>query len=171
MQIAIPAIVLVGGPAGYDKEFSTENWTPEFILENALHGLKQRRSDKLSVTKDKAKLAELDAKILAGADLASGRGPSGSRLDDEEETDHRWLVEQGFKGKKKDLAERWKGFLRGRLVSKYPELKNDRDALEAQVAEKLEAVQGSIRELQAWKDLYTVVTAKPATVAADDLPI
>jgi len=79
ITIELPEVVTIGGPNGLKLESPTENWTGEWILENALHGLKQRRSDKLSVTKDRAKLDELDEKIKLGEDLATGE--RGSRMD------------------------------------------------------------------------------------------
>lgn len=78
LTLNIPESLTVYGPKGEDIIVSTETWSAEWILENALHGLKQRRSDKLSVTKDRGKLKELDEKIHKGEDLSGGGGPGAS---------------------------------------------------------------------------------------------
>jgi hypothetical protein len=103
ITLEIPATVTVGGPS--EVEFSTEHWSADWILENALHGLKQRRSDKYSTaTPNKADpvgftkadaqkraLAELDDKIRQGATLGGGggRGPS---LTDREKAERQVLA-------------------------------------------------------------------------------
>lgn len=78
ITIELPLTHHIDVPNGHAKTFDTSNWGPEFILDNALHGLKQRRSDKMSVTKDANKLAELDLAIMAGMPLA-GVGGGGAR--------------------------------------------------------------------------------------------
>ena len=90
IEIELPTKLTIGGPANRDAELSTAKWSADFLIEAALHGLKQRRSDKFSVTKsadglDKAieQLAELDKAIEAGT-IPTGGGGGGSRLTAEE---------------------------------------------------------------------------------------
>jgi hypothetical protein len=103
ITLELPANVTIGGPS--EVEFSTEHWSADWILENALHGLKQRRSDKYSTatpnkadpvnfTKANAQkraLAELDDKIRLGNPLGGGggRGPS---LSDREKAEREVLA-------------------------------------------------------------------------------
>jgi len=85
IEIELPTKLTIGGPANRDAELSTAKWSADFLIEAALHGLKQRRSDKFSVTKsadglDKAieQLAELDKAIEAGTIRASATGTRGT---------------------------------------------------------------------------------------------
>jgi hypothetical protein len=103
ITLELPVNVTIGGPS--DVEFSTEHWSADWLLENALHGLKQRRSDKYSTaTPNKADpvgftkadaqkraLADLDDKIRQGATLGGGggRGPS---LNDREKAERQVLA-------------------------------------------------------------------------------
>jgi hypothetical protein len=141
----LPESVMIGGPAGHDLRAYTATWTPEFVWANALHGLKQRRTDKLSVSKDKTKLAELDARIQAGEDLSGGG--RGSSLDDASEALHRWLNKQGkdTKGNKKDLAERLLSFCRVYVTEDLEQAEMER-LLNVKNATELTALASAVKD-------------------------
>jgi hypothetical protein len=133
ITLNLPETILVGGPAGHDKPMATAAWTAEFVLDMALHGLKQRRTDRFSVVKSGKgeaealeALAELDARLIAG-EIPAGGGGGGARLTAEEAG---WV--EYFKSK--DSPVKFKGETpNGKSLQKYLE------------ALTKKAIQGSIR--------------------------
>lgn len=85
ITLEIPESILVGGPAGHERQLTTIAWTAPFIWEAALHGLKQRRTDRFSVVKSQKgtsaaieALKELDTRLIAGEIPTTGtRAPKG----------------------------------------------------------------------------------------------
>lgn len=92
VTLNLPETLVIGGPAGRDATMATAAWSEEFLLNMALHGMKQRRTDKYSVIKSEYKedtdkgigkaieaLAELDKSFIEG-EIPSGGGGGGPRL-------------------------------------------------------------------------------------------
>jgi hypothetical protein len=165
--------VKVQDAKGKDRDFPIpETWSSAFVqymIEYAW-GVRFQRSTASAKDADKAKMAVVE-------DMEHGRiptrGATGSRLDNDDEADHQWLAEIGFKGNKKDLDERWKSLVRAKLVAKYPELKgtDKRDELEAKVTELLPTVQENARKLEDWTEIRARLDKKEKSISADALGI
>jgi hypothetical protein len=118
ITLSLPISIQVGGPAGHERNMSTALWNADFLLEMALHGIKQRRTDKFSVQKatkgldDAIKgLLELDARLIAG-EIPAGGGGGGPRQSPETKG---WLAyfksakhQEGSKAVTSDTLERAK---------------------------------------------------------------
>jgi hypothetical protein len=103
--------------------------------------------------------------IVAG--VLPSRGAGGSRLDDTDETDHRFLVMIGHKGKKSELKERLMGLAR---IYVTEDLDADEQArlLHADNAEELDELAedakdqmlADMRDSDEWKKIHKVVVAE-----------
>lgn len=108
--------------------------------------------------------------IVAG--VLPTRGTTGSRLDDDEETDHRFLTMIGHKGKKSDLAQRLMGLAR---IYVTEDLDADEQArlLATENAEELDELAqdakdqmvADMRDSDEWKKIHKVVLAEKAPKA------
>lgn len=95
------------------------------------------------------------------------RGASGSRLDDDNETDHRFLVMIGHKGKKGDLKERLLGLARIYVTEDLDPTEQARllhadnaEELDELAQDALDQMLADMRDSDEWKKIHKVVLAE-----------